>query len=72
MQNAYVDTKVLGGLPITVAMTIDRGEPYEWWIVAIAGRDVKKSPAWLYRRLKETGQDNDLRDELYEVAAEFC
>lgn len=64
----YFDTTVLGGLPVTIAYTVAGNEVYEWWITAIAGRDVKKSPQWLYKRIREAGEMSAIGEELAEAA----
>lgn len=70
------ETTVLGGLPVTIEYDVQGAEPdvgimswyvYDWWIVAINGRAVKKCD-WLYRRIDATkGESDRIRDELNEL-----
>lgn len=73
-----LETTVLGGLPITVEYSVCGAEPDvgipnpyvdDWSVVAIAGRSVKKCD-WLYRRIKENGDEALLVAECEEDAAE--
>lgn len=68
----YVDWTVLGGLPVTIAVTSRYGEREEWWITHIGGRAVKKAPDWLYKRMKDSGDEaaiNELSHEWVREAA---
>lgn len=78
------DIRILGGLPVTVEYTIQGAEPDvgimqagvdDWWIVAVNGRYPKneaKNPfGWLHARIDKTkGEEERIRDELNEAAAE--
>ena len=65
---------VLGGLPVTVEYNIQEAEPSvgimssyvsEWEITYINGRRCKKSPLWLYKRIKaRKGEETRLIENL--------
>lgn len=63
------DTKILGGLPVTIKFTTgyedgECGYPgeyvEEWWITAINGRPLRKGDkcAWLYKRIGAAREDD--------------
>lgn len=75
------DMTVLGGLPVTVEFTttgydnrdvglgIDDVE--DWSIVAINGKTCRKSPEWLYKRIRETkGEEDRIVEACYENKGE--
>lgn len=75
-----LETTVLGGLPITVEYTVAPAEPDvgimshyvdEWYVTAIAGRPVKKCD-WLYRRIKENGDESIVEEACNDAANDLA
>lgn len=71
------ETRVLGGLPVTVGFNIQPAEPDvgifsayvdEWWIEEVNGRPIKKDD-WIRNRIKP-GEEAALLEELAEQAGE--
>lgn len=67
------DTTVLGGLPVTVGFDWNSydnsdiggsdGCVEDWNIVAINGRECKKTPQWLINRIEAKFEDSDILAE---------
>lgn len=77
-----IDIRVLGGLEITVEFSIGRAEhdvgimsDYvdEWYIVAIAGRTLRKGEKcdWLYKRIEAAKEEDKIVEACCECAGDY-
>lgn len=62
----YLDTTVLGDLPVTICYVISKADPSsgifhpyvsEWSIVTINGRPPHSRPDWLYTQIRSDDSD---------------
>jgi hypothetical protein len=61
------DIRILGGLPVTIEFTSNCVE--EWFVSHINGKACKKSPDWLYNRIKaRKGEEDRILEACYEAA----
>lgn len=62
------DTKVLGGLPVTIEFNVREyfdGTDYDWSIVAVAGKTCKKHPYWVTNKLT-TDEEYRITEECHD------
>ena len=72
-----IETKILGGLRVTVEFTTCPADPSvgimgdyvdEWSIVEVNGRACTKQPKWLYKRIEQTlGEEERIVAECLEA-----